>query len=393
MPSPQPLHRSFAAWGLALTILCTTTAPVAAQRTFTEQTLPDAELRYIGPVPVAILTGTPEEMGRQHVDLLAADSDAAMDMPHRYAAEFGVDKLWPLIVSAGRTLILQAPERHQRELAAATARFGKAEQEIIVANTLLELRRVGCSTLIVEPSRSATGAPIFGRNFDFLTLGELHKQSIVFVYRPIGLHAFASVAFPGMIGVFSGMNDAGLALATLDVEQSADGSRKFESTGMPLAFAYRQILEECTTVDEAEALLRRIKPTTWMNLAVCDRAGGAIFEITPGHVARRNDEGGVVRCTNHFRTAGMTTGETCWRYDRLCELPAEGPLDLHSVHERLDAVNQGEDTLQTMVFEPRDLVLHLAIGEPPVSDDPLTRIELRPFFEPAGGRGGTASGK
>jgi hypothetical protein len=33
-----------------------------------------------------------------------------------------------------------------------------------------------------------------------------------------------------------------------------------------------------------------------------------------------------------------------------------------------------------MVFEPRDLMLHLALGEPPSSDDPLTRIELSPLF-------------
>ena len=86
------------------------------------------------------------------------------------------------------------------------------------------------------------------------------------------------------------MNDAGLAVGTLDVEQLADKSRKFNPTGVPLAFVFRRILEECTTVDEAEALLRSIKPTTWMNLTVCDRDGGATFEITPDHIGRRDDE-------------------------------------------------------------------------------------------------------
>jgi hypothetical protein len=33
------------------------------------------------------------------------------------------------------------------------------------------------------------------------------------------------------------------------------------------------------------------------------------------------------------------------------------------------------------VFEPRELVLHLAIGAPSTSDDELTRIELKPLFE------------
>ena len=190
----------------------------APSRTFIESKTETAELRYIGDIPIAILTGTPEQIGRQHADLLAANSGAIMKMPRRYAAEFGVEALWPFIVQAGRTLVSQAPERHQQELAAIANRAQFGEEEMVVANTLLELRRVGCSTLIVEPSQSADGAPIFGRNFDFLTLGELHKHSIVLIYRPQGLHAFASIAFPGMVGVFSGMNDAGLAVATLDVE-------------------------------------------------------------------------------------------------------------------------------------------------------------------------------
>jgi isopenicillin-N N-acyltransferase-like protein len=233
---------------------------------------------------------------------------------------------------------------------------------------------------VVEPARSATGGPIFGRNFDFLTLGELDQYSMVIVYRPEGKHAFASVGFPGMVGAISGMNDAGLAVGTLDVEQSADGSRKFNPTGVPLAFVFRRILEECTTVDEAEALLKSIKPTTWMNLTVCDRDGGATFEITPDHIGRRDDEDGLVRCTNHFRCEGMSVGEECWRFDLLTDVPNQ-PLDVAAVQQRLDAANQGDLTLQTMVFEPRELVLHLAIGKPPVSDDPLVRIELAPLFK------------
>ena len=79
-----------------------------------------------------------------------------------------------------------APERHQQELAALAAAGKLDAGELAVGNTLLELRRMGCSVLIVEPAHSATGGPLFGRNFDFPTLGELDKYSIVFVYRPDG---------------------------------------------------------------------------------------------------------------------------------------------------------------------------------------------------------------
>ncbi len=362
----------------AATAACGLASP---PQTFAPASTENADLRYIDEIPVAMFSGTPEQIGRQHAALLAEPGKAALEFPKRFAAEFGVEAFWPFMAQAGRTLLLKAPQRHQRELTAIAGHSSLGDDRLAVANTLLELRRMGCSSIIVEPARSATGGPLLGRNFDFPTLGELHKYSILLIYRPEGQHAFASVGFPGLVGVFSGMNDAGLAVATLDVEASADGSRKFNPTGTPLAFVFRRVLEECTTVDEAEAMLESETATTWMNLAVCDRDGGAAFEITPENVARRDDEQGVVRCTNHFRTAGLSVGENCQRYDALGTQSEDSPLDIAAVQERLHAANQRRLTFQTMVFEPRELVLHLALGEPPSSDDLLTRIELAPLFK------------
>jgi hypothetical protein len=373
------LFKLFAASLLtASTAACGLAAP---PRTYTPATTEGAELRYLGEIPVAILTGTPDQIGRQHAALLKEPGQAAIEFPKKFAQEFGFDVFWPFMAQAGRTLMLAAPERHQQELASIVEHSGMGDDRLAVANTLLELRRMGCSSMIVEPKRSATGGPLFGRNLDFPTLGELHKYSLLLVYRPEGKHAFASIGFPGLVGAISGMNDAGLALATNDVEQSADGSRKFNPQGTPLACVFRRILEECTTVDEAEKLLKSVTPTTWMNLAVCDSQGGAVFEITPDNIARRDDQQGVVRCTNHFRAAGMTVGEECWRFDALGEYGDAAKLDVAAIHDRLHAANQERLTLQTMVFEPRELVLHLALGEPPSSDDPLTRIELSPLFQ------------
>jgi hypothetical protein len=70
------------------------------------------------------------------------------------------------------------------------------------------------------------------------------------------------------------MNDAGLTVATLDVYLTKDGAKLFEPAGIPLTFCYRRILEECATVDEAAKLMRSLKATTCMNLAVCDQKEG-----------------------------------------------------------------------------------------------------------------------
>jgi hypothetical protein len=349
-------------------------------RLFAEAHTDGATLAYQHGIPIAVLSGTSDELGREHAELLAAPAKGVLKFPKKLVAAIGLEPVWPLMVGAGRMLMLNAPERYRQEMASICAHSDLDPGEMAVGNTMLELRRMGCSTLVVQPEKSATGGPLFGRNFDFPTLGELDKYSLVIVYRPEGRHAFASVTFPGAIGVVSGMNDAGLAVATLDVMRSADGSRKFDPTGTPMALVFRRILEECTTVAEAEKLLHSIRATTWTNLAVCDRDAGAVFEITPQHVNRRDAHDGVLPCTNHFRTDGLAQGTDCWRFPLLASAEKEAKLDVDAVRQHLHQVNQGDKTLQTMVFEPRALVLHLALGSPPTTDDELVAIDLRPLF-------------
>jgi isopenicillin-N N-acyltransferase like protein len=376
-------------------LVCVACAPLARAdepRTFTEARTEGAEITYHAGIPIAVLSGSPADIGRQHAALLSAPAKDVLKFPRRLASEIGLEPMWPLMVGAGRVLMLNAPPRHLEEMAAISAHSDLDPGEMAVANTMLELRRMGCSTLVVEPAKSATGGPLFGRNFDFLTLGELDKYSLVMICRPAQRHAFASITFPAAVGVFSGMNDAGLALATLDVKESADGSRKFEPTGTPMAFVFRRILEECTTIEEAENLLKSTRATCWTNLAVCDRNTGAVFEITPKHVNRRNSHAGILPCTNHFRTEGLAKDVECTRYPLLEAAQGEEMLDVEAVRRHLHEATQAEKTLQTMVFEPRALVLHLAIGKPPTSDDVLTPIDLAPLFaapaEPAAAAAG-----
>jgi isopenicillin-N N-acyltransferase-like protein len=341
------------------------------------------ELKYINGLPVLVLEGTPEEIGRQEARLAPKISRQLWQIPKQILAKRGAEAAWPAVVTAGRMLFARVPADHRKELETIAKVAQVDEDTLVVANTLLELRRLGgCSTLIVQGNRSAAEGPLFGRNFDFPPMGILDRYSLVGVYRPRGKHAFAAVGFPGLIGVASGMNDAGLALATLDVYASADGSAMFNPAGTPLLFCYRRVLEECATVKEAEKLLRSIKPTTWMNLAVCDPSGGAVFELTPKTVAVRQPVDGALPCTNHFRTPGLTVGTRCPRYETLEKSLSQRRFTWQDVARAMDAVNQGPNTLQTMVFEPKSGKLHLSIGPGPASSRPLKTLELGPLLKP-----------
>jgi isopenicillin-N N-acyltransferase like protein len=373
----------------ALVLLGVAAAPLVADenpRTFTEGRSGPAELRYVNGLPVLSVAGSPEEIGRQKAALAVGPLEKLADYPKQVLALVGRGGDLPRIIERGRRLLENTPADHRAEMRAFAEAAGMDADAGILANTFPDLYRggFGCSSLIVEPSRSATGAPIFGRNLDFINVGTLNRYTLVTVYRPEGKRAFASVAFPGLFGCLSGMNDAGLALAVHEVYVSRDGSPMFDPEGVPYTFLFREILETCKTVDEAEKLLRSRRRTTKLNLAVCDRQSSAVFEFTPKTVAVRRAEDGLLACTNHFRTEDLIVLALCRRYGKLRDVEPGTKLDLDAVAAKLHEVNQGRLTIQTMVFEPVELRLHLAVGSCPSSALPLRRLDLRPMFGDAG---------
>lgn len=342
------------------------------------------ELKYIDHVPVLIVAGTPQQIGRQKAALLGTAIRQVGDYPRRLLKLMGHEDRWPRLVELGRQLLPQFPPDDVTELRAfADGTHGDRDLGI-VANTLADTYRgvIGCSSLLVEPSRSATGGPLFGRNLDFFALGILDKYTLVTVYRPQGKHAFAAVGFPGVVGCLSGMNDAGLALAVHEVYLSHDGATSFNPKGVPYTLAFRRVLEECGTIAEAEKLLREMPRTTLLNLAVCDARQAVVFELTPKTVAVRQPENGLCACTNHFRTRELSVLPLCRRYSGLIKAQAIDKLTVADVTKKLDEVNQGRLTVQSMVFETAVRKLHLAIGPAPSSAQPYREIDLAPLFKP-----------
>jgi predicted choloylglycine hydrolase len=210
----------------------------------------------------------------------------------------------------------------------------------------------------------------------------LDKYGLVTVHLPKGKHAFASVGFPGFFGCVQGMNDAGLALAVHEVFLSRDRAPMFNPKGQPYSMCFRRILEECSTVEEAEKLLRSTERTTLLSLAVCDRRKAAVFELTPNTVAVRRGDDGLCFCTNHFRTPELIMFAWCNRYRTFEKSQSLKTLTVDDVAKKLDEVNMGRLTVESMIFEPESLILHLAMGSCPSSALPMKKLELQPLFNP-----------
>ena len=370
-------------WALVALVFAVPT--LAAEKRFPEAKSGKGELKYVNDVPVLTLEGTPEEIGTQFGELaLKPAKKPLIGRVDSYMKQIGWDKVFPTMVKFSGLIYAQFPKPNQIEVATA-AKVADVDRNLLTAlNAIPDLAKLGgCSTLIVEPARSSTGGPLFGRLLDWPPFEELPEYTLIIVFRSPGKHAVASITLPVLLGTLSGMNDAGLCLTINEITASKDESKSPNMGGVPMMFLFRKILEECTTVDEAEKMLKEHSRTTWFCLTVCDAKGGCVLEVTPRNVVRRTGKNDVCCCTNHFRTDELSVSKKCSRYAKLEEIQAaDGKLGVAEIAKALDSVNQGPSTIQCMVFEPKERVVHMSYGGgKSATAKPLTKVELAPFFE------------
>jgi len=331
-------------------------------------------LEVVGGIPILHLCGTPEEMGRQQGLLLGKQFAILRDVYLERFFPGAVERGGALVFGLGMVKFM--PLDYVEEMKGLAEASGVSRADVIFGNTFADTARaVFCSVAIASGEATSDGRLLFARNLDFPSLDILHKATVVTVYHQAreGRRSFLSVGWPGAVGVVSGMNDAGLCLATL-----VSMSQKGVQPGLPFAMMYRQVLERCATPQEALELVRRTPRTSANNLALAaPDHEPLVIEYTPAKVAVRRPTRGVLLATNHFRCPELAPGAKppCPRYATLDERTAAGKLDVASLKKLLHAVNQGDMTLQSMVFEPAARRLHLATGVLPASSGKYVTLD------------------
>ena len=249
--------------------------------------------------PVVELAGDGSEIGAAHGKQLATSIQFLHD--HYLKVYLGSGTKRFMALGAGRLFENYFRPEHRAEIAALATQSGMDEREAVLAQCFLDLSPMSaCSTITLPASAAPDHIARFGRNLDFISLNVADKYSTVFVYHPAGRYQFVSIGWPGMIGVLSGMNEHGLALANMEV------ARNPRLPGaMPYTLLYRTVLERCKTVNEAIDLIQNTPRQTANNLMLMDATGDrAVIEITPDAVAvRRTQPTEALISTNHQRGA------------------------------------------------------------------------------------------
>ena len=214
--------------------------------------VPHGELRWVDGHRVALLNGSPEEVGRAHGELLREESLACIDSV-LYA--FGTAQTirsgrWfrQDLVDAYARLKPHIPERHLVETRSLANALQLDPSLVEAVNVFPEMFH--CSGFALFGKATRDGKLYHGRVLDYMTAIGLQDAATTFVVNVDSQIPFANVGYAGFIGSVSGMNVEAVSLG----EMGGKGEGHWD--GVPMATLMRRALEECHTLDEVMTLWR-----------------------------------------------------------------------------------------------------------------------------------------
>ncbi|MDR1671577.1 MAG: C45 family peptidase [Alistipes sp.] len=255
-----------------------------------------------------------------------------------------------------------------------------------IGHTMQEYMLVGCSSFAAWGGTSADSMLIVGRNFDFWVGDDFARNRVIALYAPDAGYRFASVTWPGMAGVLSGMNERGLTVTI----NAAKGTPPTASA-TPISLLAREILQYAATIDEAVAIAARRRTFVSESLLIGSAAEGcaAIIEKTPRLMALHSPAPGdeFIICTNHFQSPeladdkhnveNIASSDSPWRWRRLAELiPAETIDPVRAADILRDSLGVGGTPLpahdprriaqpfahHSVIFKPAELLMWVSTG-------------------------------
>jgi isopenicillin-N N-acyltransferase-like protein len=136
---------------------------------------------------------------------------------------------------------------------------------------------IGCTTITFGGDEIDGGGGILARAFDFEVDEVFDDHKAVFFVREDGQIPFASVAWPGLVGVVSGMNADGVAVV---VHGARGGTPQAE--GEPVVHALRRVLSTAHSTDDAIRALAE-QPAMVSHIVIVNDENGraAVIERVP----------------------------------------------------------------------------------------------------------------
>jgi hypothetical protein len=371
-------------FALALFALLLVLAPVSgcaasAMPPFRAGSVAHGKLNQAGGQWILELEGTPEERGKAAGTLVG--EQVRWLLPRFLKKVASIDRLSPFQKEMVAAMAAEVPTPHFKQLNALAEAAGVDRTTLFAVNLAPEaLSALGCSCLATLPERAGDGKVRLARNLDWQG-GELLTGSALIVIESGSGHRFASVTWPGLVSVVTGMNDAGLAVA--DLMALGTGGGKQPHPGVPVLFVLRSLLEQTDTVDSALTSLQKAQRTIPQNYALADSSGAKVVETSATTFRIRPSTDGLATITNYWREE--QGGAKDQRYGQMLRVAGKEKLGVGQLQGILAGAALGDMNVQAVVLEPQSRTVYVAYGKPPVAGGTWRTIDLSPWLAtPAG---------
>ncbi len=328
------------------------------------------------PPRVLRLSGTHREIGLQHGRLLRRE---IRDIWEGYIVEGVVAKEHRSVeelVATARHYDPFIPESLREEMHGIAEGAGVPYEQILVLNTFADAllgRQRLCSAVAARGEHGL----LIGRNLDWTNYGIAHRTGIVFILEPTGERRVMSVAWPGMAGAVTGMNDRGLT-ASLNISFAGD----LETNAMPSLQRLRDTLDRDSTVDDSVKRTIATPRTMAMNWMIGSPDRAVVVEMSGHRSAIREMENGCAVTTNYYeslpiQSGGVGSERSAVLRDRFTSHEATvRSLQLALLRVALISNSTGVNTIQSVVFDPTQKIAYVAIGSLPAPSGRFYRIAL-----------------
>lgn len=251
--------------------------------------------------------------------------------------------------------------------------------DLLVANTIADLFGEKCSSFSVWGDLTEDGQTLTARNLDFPSTPTMARGAIVVIRALPDGHGWASLTWPGMVGVVTAMSDRGVCIAMHDANALHPNARTYGFK--PRAITLRKALEAAkpeSFVDDIAGVFRKSPVYCGNNIHTSrpmlpgnDAPPAAVLEYD----GNARDAGVTIRgpaapsqlaalwCTNDVRT--RQEPRKCWRFDKISKQldewnAAHSKVDVEKAFGLLHEIRQ-EISLHSVVFTPADRTMRIRI--------------------------------
>ncbi|MFN7842796.1 MAG: C45 family autoproteolytic acyltransferase/hydrolase, partial [Pirellula sp.] len=341
-----------------------------------EQTVENGKLLSIDGQRVALLWGSPEEIGTAHGKLLKDETVRCID-----SVIYGFGAVQTIatgkwfrseLENAYQRLSPYIPERHKRETRALAASLGIDGKLLEVVNVFPELFH--CSGFAVFGSATEGGKLYHGRVLDYMTTIGLQDAATTFIVAPDDYLPFANVGYGGFIGSVSGMNGAKISLG----EMGGRGEGQWD--GVPMATLMRRALEECSTLDEVKSLWADNPRTCEYYYVFADGKNRSAVGVaaTPEKIEFVNPGQAHPLLGDGIPDAVVLSAGSRLEELRNRVKNSYGKIDASIGQQLMCRPVAMSSNLHNVLFVPEDLILHVANADHknPAADRPYTKLDL-----------------